>query len=85
MQQSFKVLGISNAAFAHQQAKKSHTNADIKEAVSLSPMAKGTALRTSVFQLHWLRTIPRQRRNQRRTQLEQFLKQFPPVNGTHYD
>jgi hypothetical protein len=67
MKQSFKLLGISNAAFVHQRAKKSRTNADIKRSISLFPTAKGTALRRSVFQLHWLRTVPHQRRNQRRT------------------
>jgi len=30
MQQSFKLLGISNSALVYQSSKKSHTNADIK-------------------------------------------------------
>jgi hypothetical protein len=38
-----------------------------KEAASSSPVAKGTALMRSVFQLHWLITTPNQRRSQRRT------------------
>jgi hypothetical protein len=40
MQQSFKLLGISNAAFVHQRAKKSRTNADIKRSSILVPNGK---------------------------------------------
>jgi hypothetical protein len=37
LQESFKLLGISHAAFLHQSSKKSHTIADIKRCSILVP------------------------------------------------
>jgi hypothetical protein len=40
MKESFKLLGISHAAFLHQSSKKSHTNAEIKRSSILVPNGK---------------------------------------------
>jgi hypothetical protein len=94
MQQSFKLLGISHSAFLHQSSKKSHTNADIKRSSVLVPNGKRKTPEEVRISATLTEYKPPPKKKPKKNPLtavstdekvKQFLLQFPPANGTHYD
>jgi hypothetical protein len=94
MQQSFKLLGTSNAVFVHQRAKKSHTNAEIKRSGIFAPNGKRNSPEEVRVSAALAENNPPPKKKPKKNpspvitinnKVEQFLKQYPPANGTHYD
>jgi hypothetical protein len=94
MQQSFKLLGTSHAVFVHQRAKKSHTNAYIKRSGIVVPSGKRNSPEEVLVSAALAENNPPPKKEPKKNpspvitinnKVEQFLKQYPPANGTHYD
>jgi hypothetical protein len=85
---------LSNAAFVHQRAKKSHTNADIKKNSILVPNAKWKSPEEVCISATLADYNPPPKKKAKKNpslivnineKVQQFYQQFPPGNGTHYD
>jgi hypothetical protein len=94
MQQSCKLLRISHSAFLHQSSKKSHTNTDIKRSSVLVPNGKRKTPEEVRISATLTEYKPPPKKKPKKNPLtavstdekvKQFLQQFPPANGTHYD